>query len=418
MENDKKVSSFKNLSSKVLLIIGKTGTGKSSLCNRISGYPSNSSIFPVSGGAISCTQNTVLGSVHFNGDQDKPVGLIDTIGFDDPNNDTDVRVIADLVDKLKNNCNFVNLFGIAVNGQSPRLDGSLVAMIRIFEEMFGEQFWKQCVLIFTRMSMDRKNKRLREKNAGKPDDDIASEYMQEVEKKFPNSRGTGVGLRYLFLDACFDEEDEHEEEEYKSSMDNLYKMLAMAPRLNTSEVNGNVKSEHGKLKRKIEENERQRKEELAKHAEQMRLLQEEAEEKRQEDLRRLEEQTRRMQDEQERKHREDMQKLTEETARKREEDLRRQAREARILQEETERRFQEDIHEMQQEAEEKRQDDLRRQKEEVDRVREEGERERRRHQEDLRRVKEEERRRSEEKQQQVKRQQNTGVDQVFILIFL
>ena len=75
-------------------------------------------------------------------------------------------------------------------------------------------------------------------------------------------------------------------------------MLAMAPRLNTSQVNGNVKSEHGKLKRKIEENERQRKEELAKHAEQMRLLQEEAEEKRQEDLRRLEEQTRRMQDKQ------------------------------------------------------------------------------------------------------------------------
>ena len=169
MANDRKVRSFKNLSSKVLLIIGKTGTG-----NRISGYPSNSRIFPVSGGAVSCNQNTVLSSVHFNGDRDKPVGLIDTIGFDDPNNDTDVQVIADLVDKLKNGCDYVNLFGIAVNGQSPRLDGSLVAMIRIFEEMFGEQFWKQRVLIFTLMSMDRKNKRLREKNAGKSDDDIAT----------------------------------------------------------------------------------------------------------------------------------------------------------------------------------------------------------------------------------------------------
>ena len=406
--------SFKNLSSEVLLVIGKTGTGKSSLCNRISGHPSNSEIFPVSGGAVSCTQNTVLCSVHFNGESNKPVGLIDTIGFDDPNNDTEVKVIADLVDKLKNGCDYVNLFGIAVNGQSPRLDGSLVAMIRIFEEMFGEQFWKQCVLIFTRMSMDKKNKRLREKNAGKSDDDIASEYVKEVEKKFPNSRGRGnMGLRHLFLDACFDEEDEHEEEEFKSSMDNLYKMLSMAPRLNTSEVNENVRSEHGKLKRKIEENERQRKEELAKHAKQIRLLQKEAEEKRQEDLRKLEEQTKKTQEEQERKHCEDIQKLIEETERKRQEDLRRQARETRKLQEETESRYQENIQKMQHDAEKKRRDDLRRQKEEIERVQEEGERERR-HQEEMWKVREEERRRNEE--QQEKRLQSTGVDQVFIFI--
>ena len=61
------------------------------------------------------------------------VSLIDTIGFDDPNNDTDVVIIAELVDKLMNNCDKVNLFAIAVNGQNPRLDGSLVAMIKIFQ---------------------------------------------------------------------------------------------------------------------------------------------------------------------------------------------------------------------------------------------------------------------------------------------
>ena len=63
--------------------------------------------------------------------------LIDTIGFDDPRKDTDANIIAELVTKLKNNCDFVNMFAIAVNGQSPRLDGSLVAMIKILQEMFG-----------------------------------------------------------------------------------------------------------------------------------------------------------------------------------------------------------------------------------------------------------------------------------------
>merc|ERR1712083_54450 len=44
MPTDLKDSPFKTL-----LIIGKTGTGKSALCNRIAGHDFDSDIFPVSG---------------------------------------------------------------------------------------------------------------------------------------------------------------------------------------------------------------------------------------------------------------------------------------------------------------------------------------------------------------------------------
>ena len=330
---------FKNLPIKVLLLVGKTGTGKSSLCNKIAGHPSNSNIFPVSGGAISCTQSTVLGSAHFNGERDKLVGLIDTIGFDDPNNDTDVRVIADLVDKLKNGCNYVNLFGITVNGQSPRLDGSLVAMIRIFEEMFGEQFWKQCVLVFTHMPMDMKSKRMRKKNRAMSDDEIASEYVAEVAKKFPNSRG----LRYLFIDACYDEEDGDEEEEFQQSLQTFYQMLSKAPKLNTSEVNENVKSEHGKLKKVIEDKEKERQEERKTFEKQTRILVREAEKKRQKDLKKHAEENRRMQEESLRRHQEELKRQREETEQRHQEDMRRHEEDSRIRQEESERKHKEEL---------------------------------------------------------------------------
>ena len=100
----------------------------------------------------------VFADAFFNNNEERPVSVIDTMGFDDPNKNHDAEIIAELVDKLRNRCDFVNLFVIAVNGQNPRLDGSLVAMIKIFEGMFGEEFWNQVVILFTSMPMDRKSK--------------------------------------------------------------------------------------------------------------------------------------------------------------------------------------------------------------------------------------------------------------------
>ena len=90
------------------------------------------------------------------GNREHYVSLIDTVGFDDPNNDTDVQTIAELVTKLRNGCDFIDTFGITINSQHRRVEGSLVQMLKIFEEMFGEEFWKQAVLLLTNCSMDGK----------------------------------------------------------------------------------------------------------------------------------------------------------------------------------------------------------------------------------------------------------------------
>ena len=116
-----------------LLVIGKTGTGKSTLCNVIAGKPPESELFPVSASSLSCTQQVKFANINFNKDSEKLLSLIDTIGFDDPKNDTDAIIIAELMDKLMNYCDKVDVCAIVVNGQNPRLEGSLVAVLEILQ---------------------------------------------------------------------------------------------------------------------------------------------------------------------------------------------------------------------------------------------------------------------------------------------
>merc|ERR1711934_1135394 len=235
---------------KKILVIGKTGTGKSSLCNVLCGADHDADVFPVSAEAMSCTQRTFFCEANFNKNKEEPISLIDTIGFDDPDTDDDAKIIAELVLKLKNGCDFVNLFVIAVNGQNPRLDGSLVGMIKVFEGMFGQDFWKQVVVLFTRMPMDEKAKKKREKNSKQSDDELAQKYMAEVAKRFKN----GKQIDYVFLDSCFDKEDPEEKRCFDQAMDKLLNALNAANDLPTSKVQ-EVATEKAALRREIAEKE-------------------------------------------------------------------------------------------------------------------------------------------------------------------
>ena len=240
---------------KKLLIIGKTGSGKSSLCNVITGYAPDADIFPVNSDAESCTQRTKFADVNFNGDMSNPISLIDTIGFDDATKNDDAAIIAEIVSKLNNYCDHVNLFAIAVNGQNPRLDGSLVAIIRIFEGMFTSEFWKQVVIIFTRVPQDVRNRTRREQMNKKSDDELAADYMKVVEKQFPN----GKGLQYLYLDACYDKNNGDENTAFVNALGTLRQLLEDNTGLTTASIRL-VETQNETLKRQITEHEKARKE--------------------------------------------------------------------------------------------------------------------------------------------------------------
>lgn len=67
-----------------------------------------------------------------------------------------------MVDKLKEK-QYVNGFLIVFNGQNPRFDEHLQAMLKIFKGMFGDGFFKNTAFLFTRWSMAKKDIRAREK---------------------------------------------------------------------------------------------------------------------------------------------------------------------------------------------------------------------------------------------------------------
>ena len=119
---------------KKLLVIGKTGTGKSSLCNVLTGVAHDASVFPVSSGAESCTLKTQMANVFFNGEGEKPMTLIDTEGFDATNDlENDARIISEMIATLQNKCDHVIVFCTAISANNRRLDGALVGMMKIFE---------------------------------------------------------------------------------------------------------------------------------------------------------------------------------------------------------------------------------------------------------------------------------------------
>ena len=82
--------------------------------------------------------------------------------------------------------------------------------------------------------------------------------VKHAARRMPDQHAlpNGAGLQFLFLDACFDDEDEEEDAAFQRSMDTLFEMLMKAPKLHTFDVNEKVNSEHGKLKKRIEESEK------------------------------------------------------------------------------------------------------------------------------------------------------------------
>ena len=215
-----------------ILILGKTGSGKSSLCNALSGNQNSVELFQSSAGADSCTQRNEIADVFLMGDEERPVNLIDTVGFDDKDKNLDDDIISDLLATLQERVDYIHTFVITLNGQNSRFDKSLEDMLKIFEEMFGLQFWQNTFLLFTHMEMNAKSQKKRMERRGKSDEDLAEEFRKAIEKQFPYA----LNLKIIFLDALYDKSDSHEVEMFSKNLEKLWQTTSSASGIPTSSI--------------------------------------------------------------------------------------------------------------------------------------------------------------------------------------
>ena len=142
--------------------------------------------FNVAGGLHSGTKETCAQKGQWRGDLE-PITVIDTPGFGDTENgdtfETDYKHVKSLVKFLKTNTPSITTFLICIQGQNPRMNTGLRLMLVQLENIFGEDFWKNVVLEFTKYSFSKHPAKLRAE-AGDTEDGRKNEMNTLLKKYF------------------------------------------------------------------------------------------------------------------------------------------------------------------------------------------------------------------------------------------
>ena len=228
------------------MVTGESGTGKSTLCNILAGEPHSSNLFPASPDPNGRTHHTSIKTqLSYIGNEERPITIIDTQGFNDPGmigaeeTKKNHEIIYELLQKLTT-IRHVNLFVICLNGMNFRIHESLVYMIKLFRDIFGQKmvnnevvkdenvFWKRCAVVYTHMGMDETaaQKRL-DAQSGESDDVIILKNLRKMKAHF--GIVDQISVQYAIIDALYKSnqgERSPERKKFEDECEKLYNFIS------------------------------------------------------------------------------------------------------------------------------------------------------------------------------------------------
>merc|ERR1711934_522055 len=137
----------------VLVLLGRTGTGKSVLTNRLAGDDSdraNEGPARTSRAGKSCTTAPEISTCTKIGD--KTLYTVDSGGFADTEDRDENHT--NMLCKFLRGCGGINAFVLAVNCADPRITGETKKALEIYEDCFGADFYKRVIIVGTRVDAD------------------------------------------------------------------------------------------------------------------------------------------------------------------------------------------------------------------------------------------------------------------------
>jgi len=133
----------------VLVLLGKTGVGKSTFTNRIYGDTSkkaNEGPAKTSSSTASCTTAPQIVQCNF---RNETLHVVDSGGFADTEG-RDAKHANNLCEFL-NGCGGINAFVLLLNSQEPRITSETINALLDYENIFGTVMYKQLVVVATRV---------------------------------------------------------------------------------------------------------------------------------------------------------------------------------------------------------------------------------------------------------------------------